>query len=143
MDENIGWADVVMLLRIQRERGATLSEGEEDYLNQYGLNKERYNRMQDHAIIMHPAPVNRGVEIDSDLVESEKSRIFEQMSNGVLVRKAVLKRAFGLKPFEKLTSQEPFEKLDLKDELDKLHKLEQEQELEAEKEKAGKKVKTL
>lgn len=65
--------------------------------------------MQDHAIIMHPAPVNRGVEIDSDLVESEKSRIFEQMSNGVLVRKAVLKRAFGLKPFEKLTSQEPFE----------------------------------
>ena len=43
---------------------------------------------------MHPAPVNRGVEIDSDLVEAEKSRIFKQMENGVLVRKAVLKRAF-------------------------------------------------
>ena len=44
---------------------------------------------------MHPAPINRGVEIADALVESEKSRIFKQMSNGVLVRKAVLKRAFG------------------------------------------------
>ncbi len=121
MDENIGWADVVMLLRIQRERGASLEEGEDDYLDRYGLNKERYARMKDNAIIMHPAPVNRGVEIDSDLVESPKSRIFEQMGNGVLVRKAVLKRAFGIKPFEKLTRQEPFEKVDLKDELDRLH----------------------
>ena len=51
--------------------------------------------MQKHAIIMHPAPVNRGVEIDSDLVEASNSRIFQQMSNGVLVRKAVMKRAFG------------------------------------------------
>lgn len=50
--------------------------------------------MKKNAILMHPAPVNRGVEIDSDLVEAEKSRIFKQMENGVLVRKAVLKRAF-------------------------------------------------
>ena len=56
--------------------------------------------MQPHAIIMHPAPVNRGVEIDSDLVEAENSRIFKQMSNGVLVRKAVIKRALGY-PFDK------------------------------------------
>lgn len=112
-DENIEWADAIMMLRIQRERGAELEEGEQDYLQKYGLTKERYARMKDHAIIMHPAPVNRGVEIDSDLVECDKSRIFQQMANGVLVRKAVLKRAFGLKPFEKLTAQEPFEKLDL------------------------------
>lgn len=112
-DEAIEWADVVMLLRIQKERGAVNALSDEEYLNTYGLNKERYARMKEHAIIMHPAPVNRGVEIDTDLVESEKSRIFRQMSNGVLVRKAVLKRAFGLKPFEKLTSQEPFEKVDL------------------------------
>ncbi|MEG1066165.1 MAG: aspartate carbamoyltransferase, partial [Erysipelotrichaceae bacterium] len=50
--------------------------------------------MKEKAIIMHPAPVNRGVEIDTDLVESPKSRIFKQMANGVLVRKAVIKRAF-------------------------------------------------
>ena len=72
----------------------------EEYLNRYGLTKERYNRMQKHAIVMHPAPFNRDVEIDSDLVEASKSRIFEQMANGVLVRKAVLKRAFGFAPFE-------------------------------------------
>ena len=56
--------------------------------------------MQDHAIICHPAPVNRGIEIDSDLVEAEKSRIFTQMHNGMLVRKAIIKRAFGFAPFE-------------------------------------------
>ena len=49
---------------------------------------------------MHSAPFNRGVEIDGDLVESEKSRIFKQMSNGVLVRKAIMKRAFGFEPFK-------------------------------------------
>ena len=49
---------------------------------------------------MHPAPVNRGVEIDTDLVESDKSRIFAQMHNGMLVRKAVIKRAFQHAPFE-------------------------------------------
>lgn len=99
-DKAIEWADVVMMLRIQKERGAALLDDQKDYLSTYGLTKERYNRMQNHAIIMHPAPVNRGVEIDSDLVESEKSRIFEQMKNGVLVRKAVVKRAFGLEPFK-------------------------------------------
>lgn len=50
--------------------------------------------MKERAIIMHPAPVNRGVEIDDSLVESKQSRIFKQMENGVYVRMAVLKRAF-------------------------------------------------
>lgn len=99
-DEAIPEADVVMMLRIQKERGAALegvSDG--DYLNRYGLSRERYARMKDSAIVMHPAPVNRGVEIDTDLVEAEKSRIFPQMANGVLVRKAVIKRAFGFEKF--------------------------------------------
>lgn len=96
IDEAVEWADVVMLLRIQHERHSeSMQMSKEEYLEKYGLTKARYARMKDHAIIMHPAPVNRGVEIDSDLVEAEKSRIFKQMSNGVLVRKAVLKRAFG------------------------------------------------
>lgn len=95
VDEAIAWADVVMMLRIQHERHSeTMRMSKADYLKQYGLTKERAARMQKHAIIMHPAPVNRGVEIDSDLVEAPNSRIFPQMANGVLVRKAVLKRAF-------------------------------------------------
>ncbi len=99
-DDAISESDVVMMLRIQKERGATL-EGLKDasYLDIYGLNLKRYAMMKENAIIMHPAPVNRGVEIDDSLVECEKSRIFKQMSNGVLVRKAVLKRAFGMKGF--------------------------------------------
>lgn len=100
-DQGIQWADVVMMLRIQKERGASLSGmSDAEYLEKYGLTKKRYEKMQEHAIICHPAPVNRGVEIDSDLVEADKSRIFEQMHNGMLVRKAIMKRAFGFAPFE-------------------------------------------
>ena len=97
LDEAIEWADAVMFLRIQRERikaDEKVNISDEEYLEKYGLTKERYARLKDHAIVMHPAPVNRGVEIDSDLVEADKSRIFKQMHNGLLVRKAILKRAF-------------------------------------------------
>lgn len=96
IDDAIAWADAVMMLRIQHERhGEAMKMSKEEYLNAYGLTKARASQMKPHAIILHPAPVNRGVEIDSDLVESKQSRIFKQMENGVLVRKAVIKRAFG------------------------------------------------
>ena len=102
VDEAIEWADVVMMLRIQHERhSASMKMTKEEYLEKYGLTKARAAKMKPHAIIMHPAPVNRGVEIDTDLVEASNSRIFKQMQNGVLVRKAVVKRAFGYEPFEK------------------------------------------
>lgn len=100
-DKTIKEADVVMMLRIQKERGASLKDmSDAEYLDTYGLNKNRYAMMKDNAILMHPAPVNRGVEIDDELVEAPKSRIFKQMSNGVLVRKAIIKRAFGYKTFK-------------------------------------------
>ena len=96
LDEGVEWADAVMMLRIQHERHASkMQMSKEEYLEKYGLTQERVSRMKEHAIIMHPAPVNRGVEIESDLVEHEKSRIFKQMANGVLVRKAMIKRAFN------------------------------------------------
>lgn len=96
IDDIVPWADVVMMLRVQHERHAyAMNLSDAQYLNAYGLTKQRYLSMKPHAIIMHPAPVNRGVEIDSMLVECKKSRIFKQMSNGVLVRKAVIKRAFN------------------------------------------------
>lgn len=100
IDEAVKWADVVMMLRIQKERHArAMSMTDAEYLAKYGLTKERAKTMKEHAIIMHPAPVNRNVEIDTDLVEAPNSRIFKQMANGVLVRKAVIKRAFGVKEF--------------------------------------------
>ena len=101
LDDVIEDADVVMMLRIQKERGSAVDMSDEEYLERYGLNKARYNRMKDTAIIMHPGPINRGVEFDTDLVEAPKSRYFKQIQNGVLVRKAVLKRAFGFAPFTK------------------------------------------
>ncbi|MCC2529058.1 aspartate carbamoyltransferase catalytic subunit [Bacillus halotolerans] len=92
MDEAVETSDVVMLLRIQNERHQSAVR-QEGYLNEFGLTVERAERMKQHAIIMHPAPVNRGVEIDHSLVESKKSRIFKQMQNGVFIRMAVLQRA--------------------------------------------------
>jgi len=89
MDEAVEIADVVMLLRIQHERHIHKAETS-DYLTLYGLTMKRAAKMQKHAIIMHPAPINRGVEIDSRLVESKQSRIFKQMENGVYVRMAIL-----------------------------------------------------
>ncbi|WP_124727688.1 aspartate carbamoyltransferase catalytic subunit [Staphylospora marina] len=87
-------ADVVMLLRVQLERhDRRLFSSAEEYHAAYGLNHSRLERMKPHAVIMHPAPVNRGVEIDGDLVEHPRSLIFEQMSNGVWIRMAVLERA--------------------------------------------------
>lgn len=89
MDEAIPFCDVVMLLRIQHERHDEKHETS-SYLTQFGLTKERESKMQKHAIILHPAPINRGVEIDGDLVECSRSRIFKQMENGVYIRMAIL-----------------------------------------------------
>ncbi|WPP42855.1 aspartate carbamoyltransferase catalytic subunit [Paenibacillus hunanensis] len=87
-------SDVVMMLRVQLERHASgMIKSAEDYRLHYGLTEERAARMKEHAIIMHPAPVNRNVEIDDALVESSKSKIFTQMQNGVPIRMAVIERA--------------------------------------------------
>ena len=95
-DEGIKSADVVMMLRIQHERHQEkMNLSKDEYLRQYGLTLERVKNMKKNAIIMHPAPVNRGVEIADEVVEHEKSRIFKQMENGVLVRKAMIKRVFN------------------------------------------------
>lgn len=90
-DEVIEDSDVLMMLRVQHERhdGKT-TFSKEDYHQLYGLTVERERKMKEHAIIMHPAPFNRGVEIASELVECERSRIFKQMENGVYVRMAVI-----------------------------------------------------
>lgn len=90
IDKAVKMCDVMMLLRIQHERHKEHMDPTENYLYNYGLTKEREKRMRKNAIILHPAPINRGVEIDTDLVECERSRIFKQMSNGVYVRMAIM-----------------------------------------------------
>ena len=94
MDSAIREADAVMLLRVQHERhdGKVLFDTAE-YHKDYGLTVARERTMKPGSIILHPAPVNRGVEIADVLIESDRSRIFKQMENGVYIRMAVLKRA--------------------------------------------------
>lgn len=88
--------DVVMLLRVQHERHTSnMSLSKEEYHEKYGLNKERVEKMKANAIIMHPAPFNRNVEIADDVVECDKSRIFKQMQNGVFVRMAMIHKVLG------------------------------------------------
>jgi aspartate carbamoyltransferase catalytic subunit len=92
-------AEVVMLLRIQHERQASghfPSLGE--YTSMFGLNKTRASWLDPRAIIMHPGPINRGVEIDSDLADGERSVILEQVTNGIAVRMAVLYLCAGGQP---------------------------------------------
>ena len=93
MDEVIDQVDIVMLLRVQHERHGSEEVDHFEaghYHHDFGLTPERYERLQEHAIIMHPAPVNRGVEIADELVEAPKSRIFKQMENGMFLRMAVI-----------------------------------------------------
>lgn len=96
LDDVLEEMDIIMLLRVQHERhdgGMQLTK--EEYHKQYGLTVEREKRMKEGAIIMHPAPFNRGVEIADDVVECKRSRIFKQMSNGVFIRMAVLVGSLG------------------------------------------------
>ncbi len=93
-DEGVKECDVIMMLRIQTERHAVLTTlSDKEYNLKYGMNEERVKLMKDNAIIMHPAPFNRGVEVDDFVPECSKSRIFRQMTNGVYVRMAAIKRS--------------------------------------------------
>ena len=94
IDEYIDKVDVVMLLRVQFERHSEEFDiTSREYLEEYGLNFKRYTKLKDEAIIMHPGPVNRMVEVDDFVVECSKSRILEQVNNGLYIRMAVLYNA--------------------------------------------------
>ncbi|MBC2605815.1 aspartate carbamoyltransferase catalytic subunit [Pelagicoccus albus] len=83
--------DAVMLLRIQHERqNASAFPSLNEYKSMFGLNADRFSWLKKDAIIMHPGPINRGVEIDSDLADCSQSVILEQVTNGLAVRMAAL-----------------------------------------------------
>jgi aspartate carbamoyltransferase catalytic subunit len=90
MDEAVKGADVVMMLRLQLERQAAgLFPGVREYAGLYGLNRTRLERAEKKVVVMHPGPVNRGVEIASDVADNQ-SVILDQVTNGVAVRMAVM-----------------------------------------------------
>jgi aspartate carbamoyltransferase catalytic subunit len=91
VEESIEGADVVMILRIQRERQTSAYfPSLREYAVHFGLSMDRLNRAKQDAIVMHPGPMNRGIEIASDVADSGRSLILDQVSNGLAVRMAVL-----------------------------------------------------
>ena len=97
IDEVLESADVVNLLRIQHERQRKeYFPGLGEYIRLFGLTKERGKRLKPDCLIMHPGPINRGVEIDSDLADGAQSVILEQVTNGVAIRMAVLYLCGGI-----------------------------------------------
>ena len=91
LDEAVCDADIINLLRIQHERQRkTMFPSIAEYANLYGLTKARFAKTKPDALIMHPGPINRGVEIDSEIADCDRSVILEQVTNGLAVRMAVL-----------------------------------------------------
>jgi aspartate carbamoyltransferase catalytic subunit len=86
----IDGADVIMMLRIQKERqGSILFPTEREYATLFGLNKARLKLANKEVIVMHPGPMNRGVEISSEVADADNSIILEQVTNGVALRMAL------------------------------------------------------
>ena len=94
LKQGLRGADVVMALRIQRERIDSLDEipGMDEYFANYGVSHERMRLAAPDAIVMHPGPMNRGIEIESSLADGPSSVIVEQVTNGVAVRMALLEK---------------------------------------------------
>ena len=91
LKESLADADAVMLLRIQHERQSSSHfPSLEEYTRIFGLNKYRSKWLKNDAVILHPGPINRGVEIDSELADSANSVILDQVTNGVAIRMAIL-----------------------------------------------------
>jgi aspartate carbamoyltransferase catalytic subunit len=91
LESGLKGVDVVMMLRIQKERMGQVDLPDADrYFSMYGLNPERLELARPDAIVMHPQPMNRGIEIASDVADGKQSVIRDQVRNGVAVRMAVL-----------------------------------------------------
>jgi aspartate carbamoyltransferase catalytic subunit len=99
MDEGLSGVDVVMMLRLQKERmrGALLPSKYE-YFQRYGLTNQRLKKAKPDVIVMHPGPINRGVEIASDVADGKHSVILQQVSHGIAVRMAVMAMIMGRSP---------------------------------------------
>ena len=102
-DEALKQAQVVMMLRIQQERLAGLELDLADYIARYQLNEERLAACAPNALVMHPGPMIRGLEISGEVADGPNSAIEEQVRHGLAVRTALLVRALGAGGFESVT----------------------------------------
>ena len=96
LDEIVGDIDVAYMLRIQAERGGmTVFPSLQEYVSRFGMTQERFGRLAPDAVVLHPGPMNRGIEIADAVADDERSLILNQVTNGVAVRMAVLFHLLG------------------------------------------------
>ena len=96
INEALEWSDAINILRIQRERmGIGLVPSIKEYRDLFGVTKERMQRLKKEIVIMHPGPINRGVEVDTYVADSDQSIILNQVLNGVAVRMSILYLLLG------------------------------------------------
>jgi aspartate carbamoyltransferase catalytic subunit len=95
MEDALRGADVIMLLRVQKERLAGLRIDLPEYIARYQMNSARLKLAKKDAIVMHPGPIIRGLELTSDVADGSQARILEEVHNGVPTRMAILARALG------------------------------------------------
>lgn len=106
MNEGLQDVDVVMMLRLQRERMCSaLLPSEHEYFKRYGLNEEKLALANADAIVMHPGPINRGIEIDSSVADSDRSVILQQVSYGIAVRMAIMAMTMGNQAMDSLSEE--------------------------------------
>jgi aspartate carbamoyltransferase catalytic subunit len=104
IDAGLNWATTVMALRVQFERhggrAANTADGTNfraaEYRNQFGLTRERLQKASPSLLVMHPGPINQGVELDSEVLADSRSRVLEQVRNGAFLREALLRRVLNL-----------------------------------------------
>ena len=107
LEKGIKDADVIIMLRLQKERmqGALLPS-EHEYYSEYGLTEEKLKTAKDDAIVMHPGPINRGVEIESSVADGSRSVILNQVTYGIAVRMAIMSMVLGREPEAEISGEE-------------------------------------
>jgi aspartate carbamoyltransferase catalytic subunit len=99
MDDGLNDIDVIMMLRLQLERmEGQLIPSSQEYFRLYGLTSERVARAAPDAVVMHPGPMNRGLEIASSVADGERSLILPQVTNGIAVRMSIMAKLMGPQP---------------------------------------------
>ena len=96
LEQALARADVIMLLRVQKERLIDLQLDVDEYVGAYQLTSERLALAHADAIVLHPGPIMRGIELAGEIAELPQSKILDQVQNGLVVRQALLTRAFGI-----------------------------------------------
>ena len=94
LEEGIAEADVIIMLRLQKERMHEALISTDDYYEEYGLTKQKLRAAKKDVIVMHPGPINRGIEIDSDVADGKHSVILDQVSSGIAIRMAIMSLIF-------------------------------------------------